>query len=272
MATATQVPWTDPGGTPCCCQDACFTDFANEPRPVYADGSFVAISEEAYAALYAGGTYAATLNLSVQGNRDNVGGNPLSVATATELHSFSGAVNPVALDIVDSPCYEKYAASVTIARDVVNRDVQFSSPYTASLQFSRSLGTQAGQRYLSLATVNGPSAASSIGGFLTMPSASSAFPQNIVMRSGNMTNTVPYSCQGNATYTPNLSNVASSASLLVAGQTYSAPQVVAHPCFSTAGHFDQVINGSALISFGFSLFGSVAGSFSLQLSFTPAAP
>lgn len=61
MASGTQVPWTDPGGTPCCC-DSCPTT-EDGPDETYSPGTWSNISEGDYNALLAGGTF--TLDASI---------------------------------------------------------------------------------------------------------------------------------------------------------------------------------------------------------------
>lgn len=277
------VPWNAPGGAPCCCEENCYTDFANQPKPVFAENSFLFLSSVDYTALYAGGTYTANVDIDITAERDSVGGSTSPIFRNKEQHLCS--VSNVLLSKVttgDEPCYERHVFSnLTVTRDIVTPDFTGTSDYTTSLAFVRSLGTEAGQRRLSLASLYNPSS-TTVGPFSSSPIVDlvdliglfSTFPRRVRLRSGNMTNTVPYSfCAGSATFTPNLASVTALMSLSVnGGGTYSASEVVAHPCFNTSGHFDQVINGTPLVSFGQLLYATMFGSAEIQMFFSPSAP
>lgn len=55
------VPWTDPGGTPCCCAEDCFIDLPHPEEP-YVENDYVSIDEATYVAIYAGGAWTANLS------------------------------------------------------------------------------------------------------------------------------------------------------------------------------------------------------------------
>lgn len=64
MATGTQVPWTTPGGAPCCCITAC-PDLGDGPTGVeFLTATRFSISEETYVSLFAGGL----MNLVLSGS------------------------------------------------------------------------------------------------------------------------------------------------------------------------------------------------------------
>jgi len=271
MATGTQVPWTTPGGTPCCCEENCFTDFANEPKPIYAENSYTDIASEDYSALYAGGTYAADVLINIVAARDNT--NAVNVFTDTETHTASAVNLPLTQTSNDGPCYLQLTnESLSVAVTRVNRSGTFNSTYTTSVNFVRSLGTATGRK-ISLASVQGPSSLQTITNLVLLDGVQdSVFSILILLRAGNMTDTVAYSCAGGGAYTPNLPATTATVSLIVGGNTYSAVGAVLHPCFQTSGHYDQVINGATLSSFGFQLSASITGFVSLAVTFTPSAP
>lgn len=65
MATGTQVPWTDPGGTPCCC-DSCPTN-EDGPDAIHSPNTYQNIQEADYASLIAGGTFTLDVAINVEG-------------------------------------------------------------------------------------------------------------------------------------------------------------------------------------------------------------
>jgi len=285
MATGTQVPWTDPGGTPCCCEDECYTDLANQPKPVFVENTYVDISSADYSALYAGGTYAANVSIDVTSMRQSTGGVPMTVHNNTSRHQCSEnnvALTPVVTD--NNPCYLRLSSSVVITNTDVSRSSSLTVTYSTDLLFARSLGTQAGARKISLASVWESSEASTIFGMVNLSSpvaalfpGGSVFPIGLRLRTGNMDGTVPYLCQPTSvSVTPNLPNATSSVSLLVGQNSYGVSSFL-HPCFFTPGHYEQVIlgqnlTGTTLTGQTFSLSGSITGFVNIQVVFTPSAP
>lgn len=277
MAAGEIIPWTDPGGDSCCCAEECFTDFANDPKPVYAQDSYVEITSTDYVALYAGGNYSADVDINVESYRQFVDlrPDPNTVGTQTEIHTATENSIPLTkIETEDSPCYERHSGEVTINRTWDNGFAAGANTYTALIVFSRSLGTENGQQRLSLASLYGPSEAQTLADILVLDNQNNFFPISIALRSGNMTDTVPYPCAGAATNFPNLPNVTSSFNLLMStGGNYSAPEVVAHACFLTSNHFEEAINGVVFTGLGgLPLAGDVFGNIDVQVTFTPSAP
>lgn len=69
MATGNVVPWTDPGGPPCCC-DSCPTN-EDGPDEVHSPSTFQNIEESDYAALIAGGTFTLDAFINIEGISSN---------------------------------------------------------------------------------------------------------------------------------------------------------------------------------------------------------
>lgn len=96
MATGTQVPWTDPGGTPCCCVANC-PDLGNGPTNVeFITATRFTISQETYVSLYSGGTMEVSLSGSASGTAVSVfNANITCVASASfnAVYQFAVAGN-----------------------------------------------------------------------------------------------------------------------------------------------------------------------------------
>jgi hypothetical protein len=61
-----KVPWTDPGGTPCCCIGDCYTDLDNEFDAPATTGEWLDLSATSYANILAGGEWSiASLNIDI---------------------------------------------------------------------------------------------------------------------------------------------------------------------------------------------------------------
>lgn len=115
MATGTQVPFTDPGGTPCCCESvSCPPTFdsafwgsdANSSRGITeAQANLITLPSGAGAGIYGGGTFTGSFSGSYQ--LTATGGSPL----ITIVINSSAAVNTTA--VTTTGCYAGGDASAT---------------------------------------------------------------------------------------------------------------------------------------------------------------
>lgn len=150
MATGTQVPWTTPGATPCCCTADCFTDLQNDPVPSFAENLWMQISEEHYASLYAGGNYTAELTVDVASQSTGW----LSGEVRGETHT----AHITGLELLPSgadPCSFAGETNEGVTINVMSYNGFYNSYTSSVIQFNRHLATYNQQRWLSLALVNG---------------------------------------------------------------------------------------------------------------------
>lgn len=172
------VPWTYPGGPPCCC-DACPADDLG-PDPIYSPGTFDNIGEDDYAALLAGGSLSMDLSFDLSG----------SDTAFTGEDTWSGSFTNEPLNYrtevqTDAPCYQQATQANTLFYTVTTRAATGFPTITHSVElpsinFTYALATIDSQRKLSLANAKSPSGAggnvrivelvNAIGGF-DMPNA-----------------------------------------------------------------------------------------------------
>ena len=150
MATGTQVPWTTPGGTPCCCVDNCYTNLTTEPIPVYAAGKWQVITEQDYVALLAGGTYSVAVNVDVSSVSTGWFPGP---PTRSETQAGSG-IAALNYQPSNNGCHAKLSTSS--ANITINAGLEGSvgSYVVNNLQLYRSLATVDGVRYINLSSVD----------------------------------------------------------------------------------------------------------------------
>jgi len=240
MATGAQVPWTDPGGEPCCCQDACYTDFANEPLSPYSDDSWAAISSTDYASMLAGGTYSTAINIDVTGSN----------LTLSERHIVDNVT--VSLDLSESlasNCYQRHGGSVEVTRTISSSPNNFD--YTADILFARSLGTSNGNPHLSLATVCPPPStfpASTFASITLSGLSALTFGVGVFAHVGDFTSFVTGLCRD--------AQIFCESSLIVGASTYVATGTTI-ACFQTLTSMSFITH---------------TGTMSFVTTFTPSAP
>jgi len=156
MATGTQVPWTTPGGTPCCC-DSCFNTLTDTPIPTYAQGYWQTIADADYSALLAGGTYSAAIDMDLQSvstgyllppptrseqQTANQSGLAFTLAESTLEGCFLRLVTTSEISLFGSTSPGFVTAC---PRTVI-------SPY--SILFTRALANVDGEKYINLSSVS----------------------------------------------------------------------------------------------------------------------
>lgn len=118
MATGTQVPFTDPGSTKCCCGKDCFTDLSNQYSAPYTTGRWVDISQAHFDAFLAGGTWKANISGSLSGWTITTSPvrNQVDIAT---INASNVALSSVASDswmgglpTNDAPCFDTLRSSL----------------------------------------------------------------------------------------------------------------------------------------------------------------
>lgn len=236
---STFIPWTDPGGTPCCCNE-CYSNLETEPLLPYSENTWLSIGGSDYTSLLAGGTYSALINLDVTGSN----------ATFSERHQVNNAVVGLNLsEALADNCYQRHDSSVLVTRTFGTSGTNFD--YTTNVVFARSLGTANGQTFISLATICPPGSASLLPTFSSIAlSGLSSLTFGIVLNAyvGNFTSFQTGLCRN--------AGIGFTSSLIVAGNTYAATGTTI-ACF-------QTIQSMGIITH--------TGSISIATTFTPAAP
>jgi hypothetical protein len=148
MATGTQVPWTDPGGTPCCCVSCYDVAAADFPFPSETQNKWQNIDASDYAAILAGGGYSASINVSVA----NTGVNFPEEQTVNASN-----VSLLPLETANSNCYLRLQCAPE-DRPIVSASSNIfggrTGTYPLSLQFVRALGTSNGQTQINFSDIS----------------------------------------------------------------------------------------------------------------------
>lgn len=134
MASGTQLPWNDPGGTPCCCDERCLPFFdsnywasgGNAAGVTLSQVQFFTLSSAQYAEIFAGGTfevsnYSGSFSLSTRASQND------SFYTANG--TLAPALNPTVVNV----------GGCTNNPDTISDSVQFGSGQpnsTATATFS----------------------------------------------------------------------------------------------------------------------------------------
>lgn len=144
------MPWTSPGGTPCCCGDNCYANLTTDPIPVYAAGKWQVITEQDYVALLAGGTYSVAVNVNVSSVSTGWFPGP---PTRSETQAGSG-IAALTYQPSNNGCHAKLSTSS--ANITINAGLEgFVGSYVVNdLQLYRSLATVDGVRYINLSSVD----------------------------------------------------------------------------------------------------------------------
>ena len=247
MATGSQVPWTDPGGPPCCCDDLCFTDLT-QPDATLSPDTYQAIASEDYTALLAGGSFTFGLSSSITSvDIDGSGSQTISLSNQA-MQSVSAVSDSL-------PCYNQLANVTPFTVSMNDDGVSFTT--TSNVRFTYALGTHTdGTKRISLASVKDVNG-NGLAYIYAAPGLMTFFPTSITFIEASNLYDIPAAagCLYATTSLPR-AGVTASASLTIGGNTYSTLFMRGYICYG-AQNFTET---------------SVTGSFSLQVVFTPSAP
>ncbi len=285
MAAGEIIPWTDPGGDPCCCADACFTDLANEPKEEFVDGTYIQIDAAEYASLFAGGTYTADFSIDVLANSYNaIGG------LSTQQHTASGIgielLSHASIPSGDRPCYDRFISdelAVTRTRNFSTGGSSVDS-YVTRLLFYRSLGTENGNNFVSFTTCASPTEQkvivddAGVGGQIGFCRLQGVglfdFPAFVTFVAGNTEygiehltgNNVFNSCGGtfNDPFLPTVPSIDVNVSVSLEDSVLVPVGLAAKACAYTSLYSRLFLGGSPTFT--------MSGSFSMNVIFTPSAP
>ena len=241
------VPWTDPGGTSCCCDNSCFTNLT-QPDATRSPDTYQAIASEDYTALLAGGSFRFSLSSSITSTDiDGSGSQTISVSDQSMQSVLSVSAS--------LPCYNQLANVTPFTVSMNDGGANFET--TANVRFTYALGTHSdGTKQISLASVKDLNG-NGLAYIYAAPGLMTFFPTTITFIEANNSYDMPAAagCLYAAT-TLRRAGVAASASLTIGGNTYSTLFMRGYICYG-AQNFIQT---------------GVSGSFSLQVTFTPSAP
>jgi len=236
MATGTQVPWTDPGGTPCCCAAECYTSFATDPGGnTLAQGQWQQISEIDYVTLLAGGSYSGTVVANITGT--NQLNSPSGPVTRVETQTANETQLMSVVRSAEGGCFVQVESleNMTVA---ASRDGGFSTTYSDyKFRAIRTLGTQSGLRYLNLSSVRSDGVWD---------------PQMVFIRAflvGSFSG--QYSFLGNVADLPLFSNsqlttAVATIAIVVNGNTYSQSGIFVQ--VNSFGQQDNIMSGGATLT------------------------
>lgn len=154
MALGYQVPWTYPGGPPCCCDNDCFTSLNTEFDPPYTTGQWIPILDAHYATVFAGGTWSVDIQAELEGV--TISTVPVATrqdfasinATDIELSSVASSSLMASLPANQAPCFNAFTSEgFSVSRSTSGYSPSVSAD-TISTQLNMSIGL--GTDYLSL--------------------------------------------------------------------------------------------------------------------------
>ena len=241
-----KVPWTTPGGTPCCC-DPCPTT-EDGPDATYSPGTWSNIIEADYNALLAEGTFTLDLSLSLEGtSSDGLG----FVENAVANHVDIPLVTREAV-LGSQPCYNQLIpddVTINSTHTITNPDGTVSNPVLRPIivNFTYALAIVGGTPRLSLANAKNSAGAGQdrytaiIGSIVGID-----LPLQTLITVSDPEYTDPL---------PETNSVIASVSLVMPNATYSADNVV-RVLYQYESGFD----------------GSVSGTFNMTVRYSPSAP
>lgn len=254
MATGTQVPWTTPGGTPCCCEEGCPTN-EDGPDATYSPGTFQSIAPSDYASLLAGGTFFLDVAVSLEGR-----GFPLLdiVETATASHSGIALVSKPEI-AASRPCYNQLAPESALSVEYITTilgDVRPATYQNMEVEATYALATIEGETKISFANAKSPQGTGSSERLIKIFGTSGAdLPSAVLVTVTNPSYSEPPP-PGIVTY-ETASSVTTNVTFVLPSATYSPSSLIRVIYF-----YDPIALDIAEFS----------GSISMNVTFSPSAP